>query len=233
MSGETIMTARRLAAGLGAFVLAACQTAVDPAGQDDAEVMLDAAETSMETPPPEAPALGPPPSIADAFSDEDFVKRGCEGQTNSHWSPISGVRHLVTAFTVGDDCLEAAAFLTIRDENGGLLWSDSFPAKHVYYLQYAQSADEMQSALEDWIDPDQNMYPAGDTLPEWVEGTLEPSPGSEFPFFPEEGYTREFYELTRTSDTVLFCYTQGLESSLCLEGGENGAFPVGVQVFPG
>ena len=66
----------------------------------------------------------------------------------------------------------------------------------------------------------------------WPPGAQQPASG-EFPFYPEEGVDRDYYEKARAARAPLFCYVQGMESMSCVAIIEGGMVKLGVQSFPG
>ncbi len=91
----------------------------------------------------------------------------------------------------------------------------------------------MQTALAQWIDPASNTtMQTSSALPEWPANADGPQNG-EFPFYVEEGYTRELYNEIRNANLPLYCFVQGMESSRCLALRNGALESVGVQSFPG
>ena len=91
----------------------------------------------------------------------------------------------------------------------------------------------MKLALTDWVGSYADQSSSG-KLPPWPQGADGPDAG-EFPFFVEEGVTRDLYEDVRAEDRAMVCFIQGGESLLCLvkhpRTGDLEA--IGVQTFPG
>jgi hypothetical protein len=100
-------------------------------------------------------------------------------------------------------------------------------------LACAQSAEEMERMLRDWITPDARDWDSTSDLPVWQANAMSPAANEEFPFYPEEGVDRARYEAIRCADAPMLCFVQGMESLACLfvENGE--ITKIGVQSFPG
>jgi hypothetical protein len=65
-----------------------------------------------------------------------------------------------------------------------------------------------------------------------VPGAEHPVNG-EFPFYPEPGVDRDYYEKARALRAPVFCYVQGMESMSFVALIEGGMVKLGVQSFPG
>lgn len=151
----------------------------------------------------------------------------CAASANAEWSGL-----IVTAAAEGNDCASARATLTIKGPGGAILFSETHPAAQVMTLAPAGGAAAMQTALADWISSSNHTMATSGALPDWPAGAEAPESG-EFPFYPEEGVTRERYLAIRAADAPLFCFVQGMESQACLAL-QNGALEkVGLQLFPG
>jgi hypothetical protein len=164
---------------------------------------------------------------------QQIADNQCDVRVFTPWRPLSGVEFVVVAQADGPDCNRAAALLTIRDGGGGLLWSESFVTDHVMTLSDAATAEQMRTALTEWIDPANNTVLTNvSALPEWPEEADAPESG-EFPFYPEPWLDREGYEAMRAAGTPLYCYVQGMESLSCVTIRDGRMEKVGVQAFPG
>jgi len=99
-------------------------------------------------------------------------------------------------------------------------------------LAGAESVEDMQRRLNEWITPAGAARDSTGDLPVWEANATQPMSG-EFPFYVEEGVNRERYETLRAQDAPMYCYVQGMESEACLVR-ENGRLTkIGVQSFPG
>jgi hypothetical protein len=152
---------------------------------------------------------------------------GCPAEANATWETLR-----IDASAHGADCATAQADISIRNAEGESLWSEIYPAEQVMVLAGAESVEDMQRRLNEWISPPGAARNSTGDLPVWEANAPHPVSG-EFPFYAEEGVDRERYEALRGADTPMFCYVQGMESEACLAM-ENGRFTkIGVQSFPG
>lgn len=150
----------------------------------------------------------------------------CATSAATTWSGLS-----ISAETGGDDCAAATARITVSNA-GDMLFMSDHQSDQVMTLAGAESVEDMQRRLADWITPAGAMQDSAGDLPEWAHGEDNPMSG-EFPFFVEEGIDRAAYAALRARDAPLYCYVQGMESLACFVF-ENGALiPVGLQTFPG
>ncbi len=151
---------------------------------------------------------------------------GCPAAAQASWETFR-----IEGFVQGDNCADAQAAIAIRSGDS-TLWSQSYPVDQVMVLKNAQSAEEMQRRLNEWIAPPGAGRDSTGDLPEWAEGDANPMSG-EFPFYLEEGVDRAAYEALRARDAPMFCFVQGMESQACLAL-ENGELTkIGAQSFPG
>jgi hypothetical protein len=157
---------------------------------------------------------------------------GCPASTSTTWTPQSGVALTIEAATVGADCAQANAAITLRGAGGGTVWTETYPAAQVMTLAGADSVEDMQRRLGEWISPGGAMADSTGDLPEWTAGEDAPMSG-EFPFYPDEGLDRAGYAALRARDAPLFCYVQGMESLACLAWENGDLAKVGLQTFPG
>lgn len=150
----------------------------------------------------------------------------CATSASSMWNGLS-----ISAESGGDNCAAATARITIRDGVDTLI-SEDYQSDQVMTLAGAESVEDMQRRLGEWIMPAGAMMDRASDLPEWAQGDDHPMSG-EFPFYTEEGVDRAAYEAIRSRDAPLFCYVQGMESLACFIH-EGGALTrVGLQSFPG
>lgn len=171
-----------------------------------------------------------------AATDEPEVRQaaanGCPASTSTNWTPQSGVVFTIDAATTGTDCAQASATITIRRAGGETLWSETHPAAEVMVLAGAETPQDMQRRLGEWISPGGAAADSAGDLPAWKTGEEAPMSG-EFPFYPEDGLDRTSYEALRTRDAPVFCYVQGMESLACLAWDNGALAKVGLQTFPG
>lgn len=151
----------------------------------------------------------------------------CTAAAQAVWNGLS-----IEAASVGGDCEQANATLTIKDAGGAVLYTETYPAAQVMTLATARDPSGMEAALAEWIDSSNHTMATSGALPDWPAGENAPVSG-EFPFYPEEGLARDRYMAVRAADVPLFCFVQGMESMACLAF-ENGTLTkIGVQLFPG
>lgn len=131
------------------------------------------------------------------------------------------------------ECGSAGVSLAVFNQNGGVEYQATFDPNELFGFYDVATLAEMQAALLDWISNYADIASAA-KLPAWPEGADGPESG-EFPFYVEEGVTREIYERARAEDRPMVCFIQGAESLLCLlKNPKTGALEsIGVQTFPG
>lgn len=130
-------------------------------------------------------------------------------------------------------CGNTTLLLSIYNSNGAIVWDDAGPSDQFFGFEDATTIDVMREALGLWVGDYASASTTG-TLPDWNAGEDYPQP-SEFPFYVDEGVTREGYLAVRAADRTMICYVQGRESLRCLSPSDNGLEleTVGVQSFPG
>lgn len=171
-----------------------------------------------------------PPSAETAGSDvaaEITPANNCSAAATGVWSGYA-----ITATTRGADCAQAEATIVLTDSAGTQAWSETYSAAQVFTLAGAEGVEDMQRSLNEWIQPPRAALDSAADLPEWAAEAETPASG-EFPFYVDEGVTRQAYAAARASDAPMFCYTQGMESLRCLIAAERGLTTLGVQSFPG
>jgi hypothetical protein len=154
------------------------------------------------------------------------AENGCPATASGTWQGLQ-----VDASANGADCATAQATITIGN-GGGTLWSETYPANQVMVLAGAESVEDMQRRLNEWVNPPGAARDSTGDLPVWTAGAQSPMSG-EFPFYVEEGVDRARYESLRGRDAPMFCYVQGMESEACLALENGRVAKVGVQSFPG
>lgn len=177
-----------------------------------------------------AGALALAASCAPAAQSADA---GCAVSVSTPWRPLSGTEFSIEASTMGTDCAKAVATIVVRNVQGDALWAQAYSTEHVMLLAPAQDPAAMRIALAEWIAPESNttLQMTGG-LPEWPANADSPQNG-EFPFYPDEGTTREDYNAVRDANTPMYCYVQGMESLACVALRDGALQSVGVQTFPG
>ena len=157
---------------------------------------------------------------------------GCSITVSTPWRPLSGVEFNTTATTTGATCASAEATITISYGANQELYRETYPTAQVMLLAPAHDEAAMRAALADWLSQDHNQMNRTSTLPDWPAGADAPT-ASEFPFYVEEGVTRDQYVAWRNADVPMFCYVQGMESLACLGWRDERFTKIGVQSFPG
>ena len=132
-----------------------------------------------------------------------------------------------------DNCSGADLILRVRNRRGAVVHESSYHISDLFGFGDVDTPADMQDALKDWV----SLYPVTattDRLPPWREGETVPD-HREFPFYVEEGMSRERYEQVRLSKRRLHCFVQGSESLLCLTSDDSGdrLEVIGIQSFPG
>ena len=112
------------------------------------------------------------------------------------------------------------ATLVIRNESGEPIWADARISSDIMTLAPAHDLAAMNAALGEWT-TNSSMMQSTSALPEWPANATGPENG-EFPFYLNEGYTRESYEAMRTANDPMLCYVQGMESLSCVIYGDGG-----------
>lgn len=153
----------------------------------------------------------------------------CATSAEESWNTGSAGALTIVATTAGADCATATATLKVRDAQGEDLLTETFPVDHVMVLAGSTGQADMQTKITEWIND------AGTTtseLADWPAGAAQPIQG-EFPFYVEDGVTRDRYLAVRRANLPALNVVQGMES-VGVWVLENGAFTkLGAQSFPG
>jgi len=181
---------------------------------------------------PQAPAPAPEAQEATAGAPAG----ACSAQASIDWAPLHDGDYRIEAKAAGPACDAGLATLTVTDNAGRVLYSGDHQIEPMTNTIFAESKtpQKLQAALAEWIDPNGSNLHSTRALPDWPRGADAPAAG-EFPFYPEEGTTRDAWLRLRAQDKPLYCFVQGGESLLCLVlDAQTGTLtPVGVQTFPG
>ena len=188
--------------------------------------------------PPAPPAETPAPAAESAAAPADAD--GCATNVERLWGPIGPSDHpsyRVKAWTSGPGCDAAVVTLAIYARDGYPIYAWAGATQYLFVLNAAKTPADMQTALNEWIGPDNLPPDMTGTLPPWEETEGQPK-RAEFPFMPTEGTTKETYEDLRRQNLHMLCYPQGMESQLCLalhpaDGGPAMIEEIGLQLFPG
>ncbi len=163
--------------------------------------------------------------------EADVMSAGCDARGASQWAAGADT-FSVEATTLGPDCARAVATLVVRNSSGEPIYAEAHVTSDVMTLATVQDSAAMQTALTEWVDASNAAMASTGALPEWAPNADAPSDG-EFPFYPEEGYTRESFAALRAANYPMFCYVQGMESLSCITYGDGGIERIGAQTFPG
>ncbi len=170
--------------------------------------------------------------VACAPAEEaDVMSEGCDARGVSQWAAGADT-FSIEATTAGPDCARAVATLVVRNSSGEPIYADVHVTGNVMTLAMVQDPAAMQTALTEWVDASDTSMNTTGALPDWAANADTPSSG-EFPFYPEEGHTRESYAALRAANYPMFCYVQGMESLSCIVYGDGGIERIGAQTFPG
>ena len=217
MIHQKTSTSAGLALASAFFMLTACQPAAAPA-------QTPAATTPSET-------------AADAPATTD----GCAASVERAWGPIGPSDHpsyRVKAWTSGSVCEAAVVTLAIYARDGFPIYAWAGATQYLFALNAAKTPADMQTALNEWVGPDNLPPDLTGTLPPWEQTEGQPK-RAEFPFMPAEGMDQATYEDLRKQNLHMLCYPQGMESQLCLAlHRSDGNAPamveeIGLQLFPG
>jgi hypothetical protein len=176
------------------------------------------------------------PSISTETAAAPTSANECSATVEKLWGPIGPSDHpsnRIKVWTSGVDCQTAVATLAIYARDGYPIYAWAGATQFLFGLKDAKTVQEMNTALQDWLGPDNQPPDMTGTLPPWEETDGQTKP-SEFPFMPREGMDQASYEELRKQNLHKLCYPQGQESLLCLA-----LYPgpmideIGIQRFPG
>ena len=165
------------------------------------------------------------------FQSRAAAGYGCDVSASQLWAPGRLPVHRVEAFSHGPSCAHAVVVIVVRGPNGVPLWNDSMPAAQVMTFAGLNTRQNMGVALRDWMTQN-HLFKTSADLPVWKKGDAAPTSG-EFPFYPDEGVDRDYYEQVRAGKVPVFCYVQGMESIACVVLKDGGMTKIGLQTFPG
>ena len=157
---------------------------------------------------------------------------GCAAQVSAMWAASAQRSFIVEAVTTGETCADSWATITIRDESDAVAHVSNYAASSIRTLSGAESIEDMQRRLGEWITPaGASMDSTGD-LAAWAEGAAAPS-FADVPFQPAQGITRAQYETLRAADAPMYCYEQSMESGICFAVRDGALGVIGVQTYAG
>ena len=189
-------------------------------------VVVAALAVAACTPPAEKSADQPAGQSTDAIrpnrsadqpagqATDAAAPNNCNATAPSTWA-AGGETITVEASSVGADCANAEATITLRraDGGGGVMYSQVFPANQIRVLAGANTVADMERRLQEWVSPSTALDSTGD-LPEWAANAAIPGE-SESPFHPYGGMDRAAYDALRAADAPMFCFVQGMERQAC------------------
>lgn len=143
------------------------------------------------------------------------------------------LEHYTAEASTEGECGLGELVLTVRNQAGEIEFADSFGPNDLFGFYDIVTFQAMKLALTDWVGSYADQSSSA-KLPPWPQGA-DGADAGEFPFFVEEGVTRDLYEDVRAEDRAMVCFIQGGESLLCLvKHPRTGALEaIGVQTFPG
>ena len=171
-------------------------------------------------------ALASPASLASAA--------GCSAKASQVWAASASQKLRIEASADGPNCTLAVVLLVIRNSKGEPLWIESSKAADVFTFTQSNPATikAMTEALKEWIRKDDRLLRSG-TLPDW-KGNSDAPEASEFPFYVDEGVTRDEYLNIRKPELPMYCHVAGIESEACVVLKKDGTIEkVGSQSFSG
>ncbi len=192
-------------------------------------------EQSADQPADQSTAAVVPNKSADQPAGQSTAAAGpqnCDATAPSTW--VAGSETItVEASSVGADCANAEATITLRraDGGGGAMYSQVFPANQIRVLAGANTVADMERRLQEWVSPSAALDSTGD-LPEWAANAAVPGE-SESPFHPYGGMDRAAYDALRAADAPMFCFVQGMERQACFWLDAGALRRIGEKQIPG
>jgi hypothetical protein len=159
---------------------------------------------------------------------------GCNAKASQVWAASASRELRIEALADGPYCTVAVVLLVIRNSKGEPLWIESSKADDIFTFTQSNptTVKAMTEALKEWIRKDDRLLQSG-TLPDWKEGS-DAAGASEFPFYVDEGVTRDEYLNIRKAELPMYCHVAGMESEACVVLKKDGTIAkVGSQSFPG
>jgi hypothetical protein len=158
----------------------------------------------------------------------------CSATASQAWAASPSQKFKLEALAEGPACAKAVVMLVIRNGTGEPLWISASKSADIF--TFAQeppaNAKAMSASLKQWMQQDKRLSQTG-ALPDWKKAASAPE-AAEFPFYPEEGITRDDYTDMRNAKLPMFCHVAGMESEACLVLKKDGTIvKIGSQSFPG
>ena len=173
-------------------------------------------------------------AVALASSASLASAAGCSAKASQIGAASASRELRIEALADGPNCTLAVVLLVIRTSKGEPLWIESSKTGDVFTFTQSNltTVKAMTAALKEWIRKDDRL-PRSDALPDWKEGSDAPET-SEFPFYVDEGVTRDEYLDMRVAKLPMYCHVAGMESEVCVVLKKDGTITkVGSQSFPG
>jgi len=184
------------------------------------------------TPAPSSTSAAPSAATTVASTTPAPEANGCPARATSTWDPGGGNTYSIEASSAGANCAEARATMVIRDAHGALEQSFSLGAADTQVLGGAESVQDMQRRLGEWITPAGASADSTGDLPAWETGAQTPASGG-VPFTPTLGMGRAEYQALRAQDAPMYCYETSRETGACLAVHNGGLMEIGVQTYAG
>lgn len=158
----------------------------------------------------------------------------CTVAVDAPWNGAAGYR--LRASAAGESCATAAITIEVVSPEGEFVFRDDYSGADLPILfDGLTDEDGLRVSLKSWLADAERNLTAGE-LPIWplgAEGPLTPDGEGEFPFYPAEGMDQARYEAIRATNSPLFCFLQGAESTKCLTFEHQALMVIGLQVIPG
>ncbi len=158
----------------------------------------------------------------------------CAASVDAAWTGASG--YILRASAAGESCNSAAVAIEVLGPAGEAVFRDDYSGADLPILfDGLRDENGLRASLKSWLADSERNQSAGE-LPQWLpgaEGPATPAGEGEFPFYPTEGMDQTRYEAIRATNSPLFCFLQGAESTKCLTFEHQALMVIGLQVIPG
>lgn len=177
------------------------------------------------------------PAAGTSATNTNTPRTACATEARTQWQATPTQAYTIVGSSIGDHCETAEVTISVEASDGRQVFVETLavmPMRNTIFAE-ANTQETMRAALADWINPARNTtMRMSAALPEWPANADSPQNG-EFPFYPDEGVTRERYNQFRAQNTPLLCFVQGGESMGCAALAADGRamHRVGAQAFPG
>lgn len=183
---------------------------------------------------PAKPEAAPASVVQTGANAAGAPKAKCAVSVDAPWTGANG--YMLRASAAGESCAAAAITIEVLGPGGETLFRDDYAGADLPIL-FDGLSDEagLRTSLKSWLSDAERAQSTGE-LPAWpagAEGPTTPTGDSEFPFYPAEGMDQARYEAIRATNSPLFCFLQGAESTKCLTFEHQALMVIGLQVIPG